>query len=424
MYLSHLSLTHYRNYQHLELDFTQPIALFQGQNAQGKTNLLEAIYFLSTTKPVHAQQEREVVDWQAQTEPIPYSRVAAEVHDQQRLLHLEIIMTSRGDGVNFAKQIKLNGVSKRSMDLLGVMPSVLFLPADIRLVDGGPGERRRYLDIALCQIDREYCRALSDFQKILNQRNSLLRALRDQSVRPSSDSVDSQLGFWDEKLVQHGSLVMSRRHNFILQLETAARERHAALSDTRETLALYYTPSFNSGHLTELEFVQLRDSQLLQGLSATVRTPLTPAIVAEHYGAKLHSRRGRELAAGNTLYGPHRDDLRIVANERDLRTYGSRGQQRTAALALKLAELHLSTLATGTAPLLLLDDVMSELDLQRRNTLLSALAGVEQAIVTTTDWADFAPEFRRQAQLFHVHAGQVHAVQAQPDAELPGAAQS
>jgi DNA replication and repair protein RecF len=419
MYLSHLSLTHYRNYQQLELAFTQPITLFQGQNAQGKTNLLEAIYFLSTTKPVHAQNEREVVDWQAQTEPIPYSRVAAEVQGQGRPLHLEIIMSARGDGMNFTKQIKINGVGKRSMDLLGVMPSVLFLPADIRLIDGGPGERRRYLDIALCQIDRDYCRALSEFQKVLNQRNSLLRTLRDQEARPSSESVDAQLGFWDEQIVQHGSLVMSRRHNFVLQLEAIARERHAALSDTREELALYYTPSFNAGHLTELEFTQLRESQLLHGLSAAVRTPLTPQTVAAQYVAKLRSRRGRELAAGNTLYGPHRDDLRIVANARDLRTYGSRGQQRTAALALKLAELQLSTLATGTAPLLLLDDVMSELDLQRRNTLLRALTGVEQAIVTTTDWTDFALDFRRQAQLFHVQAGQVHPVQEEALAAPP-----
>ncbi|MBX3011271.1 MAG: DNA replication/repair protein RecF [Caldilineaceae bacterium] len=414
MYLAHLSLTHYRNYQQLELDFTEPITLFQGQNAQGKTNLLEAIYFLSTTKPVHAQQEREIVDWQAQSEPIPYSRIAAEVHSDGRPLHLEIILSARGDGVNFTKQIKLNGVSKRSMDLLGVMPSVLFLPADIRLVDGGPGERRRYLDIALCQIDRVYCRALSDFQKVLNQRNSLLRTLRDQAIRPDRESIEAQLGFWDEKLVQHGSLVMSRRHNFVLALERSARERHAALSDTREELALYYTPSFNPGHLTELEFTQLRDSQLLHGLGTTVRTPLTPEQVAEQYKAKLQSRRAREVTAGNTLYGPHRDDLRIVANDRDLRTYGSRGQQRTAALALKLAELHLSTQATGTAPILLLDDVMSELDLQRRNTLLQALTGVEQAIVTTTDWSDFAPDFRRQAALFHVHAGQIQPIAAEP----------
>jgi len=412
MFLKHLSLTHYRNYQRLELDFQQRFVLFQGQNAQGKTNLLEAIYFLSTSKPVHAQQEREVVDWQAIDEPIPYSRVAAELCSGERTDTVEIILTPRGDGINFTKQVKINGVSKRSMDLLGLMPAVLFLPADIKLVDGSPSERRRYLDIALCQIDRSYCRALSDFQKVATQRNSLLKQLREQSARPQADSTEAQLRFWDEKLVAHGSAVIARRHNFIGQIETIARERHAALSNERESLALYYLPSFNPGNLHEVDFAQIKDSPLLPEPPAGLREPLTAATVAEQYLAKLRSRRAREIAAGSTLYGPHRDDLRLMANGRDLRTYGSRGQQRTAALALKLAELQVSTTSTGRSPLLLLDDVMSELDEHRRSTLLSALAGVEQAIITTTDWEDFAPEFRTQAQRFSVHAGTVEALAA------------
>ncbi|MCB0062965.1 MAG: AAA family ATPase, partial [Caldilineaceae bacterium] len=199
MFLTHLSLTHYRNYRTLELDFQQPFALFQGQNAQGKTNLLEAIYFLSTSKPVHAQQEREIVDWQATEEPIPYSRVAAEIlpgghlggQDAGKPTTIEIILTPRGDGLNFTKGVKINGVNKRSMDLLGVMPAVLFLPADIKLVDGSPSERRRYLDIALCQCDRTYCRALTEFQKVVTQRNSLLKQLRDQNARPTAESTDA-----------------------------------------------------------------------------------------------------------------------------------------------------------------------------------------------------------------------------------------
>ena len=137
----------------MEIDFQRPFALFQGQNAQGKTNLLEAIYFLSTSKPVHAQQEREIVDWQAQEEPIPYSRVVAKIQSAEKPSTVEIVLTPRGDGVNFTKQVKINGGGKRSMDLLGLMPAVLFLPADIKLIDGSPGERRRYLDIALCQCD-------------------------------------------------------------------------------------------------------------------------------------------------------------------------------------------------------------------------------------------------------------------------------
>jgi len=410
MFLTNLSLTHYRNYQQLELAFQRRFTLLQGQNAQGKTNLLEAIYFLSTSKPVHAQQEREVVDWQADDEPIPYSRVAAELQGADRTHTIEILLTPRGDGINFTKRVKINGVNKRSMDLLGLMPTVLFLPADIKLVDGSPGERRRYLDIALCQIDRSYCRALSDFQKVVTQRNSLLKQLREQAARPQAESTAAQLRFWDEKLAAHGSVVMAHRHNFICQIETIAAERHMALSDERETLALYYLPSFNPGHLSEGDFTQIKENPLLQQPPDGLHTQLSAETVAEHYLAKLCSRRSREIAAGSTLYGPHRDDLRLMANGRDLRTYGSRGQQRTAALALKLAELQVSMTSTGLAPLLLLDDVMSELDQHRRNTLLHALDGVEQAIVTTTDWADFSPAFREQAARFSVHAGQVEPV--------------
>ncbi|MEZ4860870.1 MAG: DNA replication/repair protein RecF [Caldilineaceae bacterium] len=410
MYLTHLSLTHYRNYQQLELDFRRPFMLLQGQNAQGKTNLLEAIYFLSTTKPVQAQHEREVVDWRAQEEPIPYSRIAAEVQGSGRTLQLEVILTPRGDGVNYTKQVKINGVNKRAMDLLGLLPTVLFLPADVKLVDGSPGERRRYLDIALCQIDRNYCRALAAYQKVVTQRNSLLKTLREQNARPNAESTEAQLSFWDEKLVQHGSIVISRRQLFIHQLSLVAQERHAALSDTLEKLQLFYAPSFNPGHLTEAEFSGLQEGLHCPTVAVAASATLAVETVAHAYHAKLRSRRSRELATGNTLYGPHRDDLLLVANGHDLRAYGSRGQQRTAALALKLAELHVSTASTGTAPILLLDDVMSELDARRRSTLLAALAGVEQAVITTTDWEDFSADFRQQAQCLHVQAGHLEPV--------------
>lgn len=412
MHLSHLSLTHFRNYQRLELDFTRRLTLLQGQNAQGKTNLLEAIFFLATSKPVHAQSEREIVDWLATNEPIPYCRVAGQVDTSSqpsrpgasRPLELEIILTPRGDGANFAKQIKINGAPRRGLDLVGLMRAVLFLPEDIRLVDGAPGERRRYLDIALCQIDRAYCRSLSAFQQVVTQRNSLLRSLRESGVNPNAPSVDAQLAFWDERLVQHGAAVVVRRHAFVLQLEQTAHLRHAELSGGREVLALQYLPSFNPGGLAEHEYEQLRE-----GLSAAVyREPLAVEEVAAAYLRKLASRRSREILSATTMYGPHRDDLRFLVNERDLRLFGSRGQQRSAALALKLAEVRAMTEATGATPLLLLDDVMSELDAQRRGLLLQVLGDVDQAILTTTDWDDFTPEFRAGAQLLAVAGGAVH----------------
>ena len=403
MLLTRLALTHFRNYRQLELEFAGPLALLRGHNAQGKTNLLEAIFMLATSKPVHALNEREIVDWLAGEEPIPYCRIAADATVDGRSTSLEIILTPRGDGLNFTKQIKINGVAKRSMDLVGVLRAVLFLPEDIKLVDGGPSERRRYLDVALCQIDRTYCRALSAFQRVLLQRNSLLKTLREQNVNPAAPAVDAQLAFWDEKLVQHGAVVVARRHNFLGELERYARERHAELSAQRERLALHYLPSFNPGQLSDGDFELLGDGLLTE----VPATPLEVAAVSAAYLRKLAGRRAREIAAGTTLYGPHRDDLRFLANDRDLRTYGSRGQQRSAALSLKLAEVRAMTAATGAAPLLLLDDVMSELDAERRSTLLAVIEDVPQAIVTTTDWEDFAPDFRRRSQLFHVQSGKV-----------------
>ncbi len=406
MYLSHLSLTHFRNYQHLALDFQGRFTLLQGQNAQGKTNLLEAIFFLATSKAIHAQTEREVVDWRASDEPIPYSRVSGRVASSTGPLDLEILLTPRADGLNFTKQVKINGVARRIMDLVGLLRAVLFLPEDIKLVDGSPGERRRYLDIALCQLDRTYFRALADYQKVVTQRNSLLRRLSEQATPPTSAGVSAQLDFWDEKLVQHGSYVIARRAAFVSQLEAYASQRHAELSEGHETLALHYLPSFNPGHLSESDYTRLTDERTTHW-APLATDPLTAATVSEHYHAKLRARRARELAVGTTLYGPHRDDLRFVANGHNLRTFGSRGQQRTGALSLKLAEVEVSKLATGIAPLLLLDDVMSELDGRRRQMLLTALQGVDQAILTTTDWDDFAPAFRAEAQLLQIHQGRL-----------------
>lgn len=415
--LVHLSLTHFRNYQHLELDFPGRLTLLQGDNAQGKTNLLEAIYLLSTSKPVHAQLEREVVDWRAEEEPIPFCRVAAQVvgrdGGQARPVELEVVYAPRADGLNFTKQVKINGVNRRSMDLVGTLRTVLFLPEDVKLVDGGPSERRRYLDVALCQIDPHYCRALSAYQKVVAQRNSLLRSLREQGMRADSSVVDAQLGFWDEKLVQHGSVVLARRHDYVVALNALARYRHAELTGGIEILQVEYLPSFNFGSMDEATFRRWKDGDAKWDADPA-SSKADAATIRERFAEKLVQRRARELAASVTLYGPHRDDLRLLADGRDLRTYGSRGQQRSAALSLKLAEVQAMTERTGAAPLLLLDDVMSELDARRRRTLLEALDGVEQAVLTATDWDDFSPAFRASARCLYVRSG---VIEPRPDAQ-------
>jgi DNA replication and repair protein RecF len=199
--------------------------------------------------------------------------------------------------------------------------------------------------------------------------------------------------------------VLFRRYAFLTQMDPIARARHAQLSDAREDLHLAYLPSFNPGYLTEQQH-----RRLLEGDTApeVIRLPdPAPALaeIQEAFQRKLASRRDREILVGSTLYGPHRDDMAFSVNSRDLRTYGSRGQQRTAALALKLAELETMTAETGETPILLLDDVMSELDETRRSMMLDALSRVRQAVLTTTDWSDFSETFLGQAQRLHVEAG-------------------
>ncbi len=401
MFLSRLHLEHFRNYRELDLAFSAPVTLVQGRNGQGKTNLLEAIYYLATSKSRHARTEREAVDRAAAEEPIPYARIRGEVVRGEASTTLEILFTLRGDGINYTKQIRVNGVPKRSIDLIGHLRAVLFLPEDLTLVAGSPSERRRYIDIALCQIDRGYCQTLSRYQKVVTQRNSLLKQLQEQA---DSHSAAAQLSFWDDQLIELGTQVLARRHTYLAALAPIARRVHAELSQQQESLGLLYLPSFNTGLYSEHDYQRLREGEEVEtdgiaGLEIGAET------IGQRFRERLEVRRSVELKAGSSLYGPHRDELVFLVNSWNLRTYGSRGQQRTGALALKLAELQAMAEATGEKPILLLDDVMSELDAQRRAALLEALADVRQGIVTTTNWTQFSREFQQESQLLQIETG-------------------
>jgi len=345
------------------------------------------------------------VGWSAAGEPIPYSRIQGVVRQAAGGVELEVLFTPLGEDGNFAKQVRVNGVARRSIDLIGHLRAVLFLPEDVVLVTGSPGERRRYLDVALCQIDRAYCQHLSRYQKVIAQRNSLLRQLRETNASHRDPGVIAQLRFWDDQLVEHGAFVLARRYSFLARLDPTARGLHSELSAGLEHLQLVYRPSFDPGSAGEPDSRRLAHGDAPRTMDRLPDSPLALDDLRDTFHKKLDSRRRREMAAGVTLYGPHRDDMAFLVNQRDLRTYGSRGQQRTGALALKLAEVQAMTAETGEAPILLLDDVMSELDAQRRATLLAALDGVPQAIITATDWDDFSPDFRAQAHLLHVDGG-------------------
>jgi len=380
MRLTHLSLHNFRNYVRLDLDLPPGVSLLQGDNAQGKTNLLEAIYYLATSRSPHAGADRELVNWLAvEQEPLPYTRLVGKVAKAAGESAIEITLTQQGNnGARYGKQIRLNGVARRAMDLLGQLNVVLFLPEDVALVSGPPSERRRYLDAALCQIDPGYCRALSRYNQVVTQRNALLRDLRERG----GDSA--QLAFWDERLVENGAYLISRRWDALRVLDELAHDLHGQLTGGGEQLRLRYVPS------VELE------------------GPVDKVAVAQAFRAQLQALRPREIAAGMTLVGPHRDEARFLINEIDCGVYGSRGQQRTAALSLKLAEVHLMRRETGEQPVLLLDDVLSELDEHRRRFLLHTLDnGAEQAIITTTDLHTLPQTFLQSSQLWRVEMGRL-----------------
>jgi DNA replication and repair protein RecF len=401
MHLRHLSLTNFRNYARLELELPLGLTLVQGHNAQGKSNLLEAIVYLATSKSLRANAEAELVRWEVREEPLPFTRLAAELQHGQQTERLDITLLPGKNSHRFRKQVRINGVNKRAMDLVGLMRTVIFRPEDVDLVSGSPSQRRRYLDIALCQMQPDYCRALSQYQKILSQRNALLRNLAERGSRNPGE----QLRYWDEKLVAAGSLVIARRQWLITELEKDAALLHLDLSGGIERLQLRYLPSFDPGQ-EQASSVPYRRPPLLRELGVAY-ADLSPQQARASFMAHLHASRTRDLGAGTTLLGPHRDDLGFYLGERNLRAYGSRGQQRTAALASKLAEVAIMTRVSHEAPILLLDDVMSELDKTRRAMLLEVIPTVKQAIVTTTDWHHFSSELLATAHRLQVQQGQL-----------------
>ncbi len=393
MSLQQLSLYNFRNYRRLEFRLPQGIITIQGDNAQGKTNLLEAIFYLATTRSPRTGSDTELVHWLAwEEEPIPYCRIIGHVQQGKEEERLEVVLTSQ-NGKNkgrrtLRKQVSINRVNRRALDLVGRMPTVLFYPQDIALVDDGPAIRRRYLDITLCQMERSYCRTLSHYNRLITRRNALLRTLRDERF------IGDQLAYWNEKLVEWGTTIMWERYHLLDELDGLAGERHRQLSNGEERLHLIYRPSV-----------------VLLERDAPDEVPFPSAMSREMLAAGFRRQIARyqneEIAAGMTLIGPHRDDFSFRVQGRDLRLYGSRGQQRTATLALKLAEVEAMTLRLGAMPLLLLDDVMAELDAHRRAMVLGSLAEAEQVIITTTDWSVFPANSIKEMTRYRVAAGQI-----------------
>lgn len=378
-----LSLTNFRNYIHLELELPAHIVVLQGDNAQGKTNLLEAIYLLATTKSPRAATDRELVNWAAGRDEPPVARLFAEVEKATGTSRVEITLEGQARGLEspnhlepiyFQKRIRVNGLARRAVDLVGHIKVVMFSPQDIDLIGGAPALRRRYLDVTNSQVDPGYLRALQQYNKVLWQRNHLLRLIREHRAEPR------ELAFWDQELIEAGSYLIAQRQAEVATLSDLARNIHAQLTGGRESLETVYVRSVDQEPVQE---------------------------IGEAFRKALYAAQGKEIALGMSMVGPHRDDLRFLVNGVDMGVYGSRGQHRTIALSLKLAEARFMLEKTGDAPILLLDDVLSELDFERRRHLLNTTAGYQQAIITTTDLDRFEPDFLAQAAKFRVKQGRI-----------------
>ncbi|MFN8473681.1 MAG: DNA replication/repair protein RecF [Anaerolineae bacterium] len=398
MRLTHLGLTNFRTYRRLDLTLTPGVTLLVGDNAQGKTALLEAIYYLATSRSPRTSTDRELVNWGAADEPLPFARVAGEIQRHDRGVHVEIVVVEPpGSGRPLEKRVKIDGVARRALDLLGQVNVVFFSPDDIELVSDGPAVRRHYLDATLCQIDPRYCHALGQYRRVLAQRNHLLHVIQEGRGRRD------ELGFWDDLLIEHGSVITARRYALLRRLETWGTLIYGDLTGGQDALRVNYRPSAlvsQSDRPTERGAVEA--AQALLGQES-----LTAADVAAVFRERLAARAAAEIARGATLVGPHRDDFQLLGGEIDLHIYGSRGQQRTAALALKLGEIEAMHEATQERPVLLLDDVMSELDAPRRAYVAGRVAQYEQTLATATDWSDFSPPLQAQATCLVVRGGTV-----------------
>ena len=383
MYASHLSLINFRNYRRLELDLPQGPLVFYGDNAQGKSNLLEAVYLLCLAKAYRASSDREAI-CKNPLDDADHAQVLSTVQrgqDRVRILvdlRLEAPETP-GSLPHLRKDIRVNGIPRPASDLVGVVNAVLFDASDIDLVTGPPAGRRRFLDILISQMDRGYLRALQRYQKVVYQRNHLLRMLREGRARPG------ELDFWNESIVQEGTTITLRRQQVIGDMRRLMEEVHCELTGNEDELTADYASSI------PLEAAGEEDVRL-------------------SFERTLEAGRDREVALGSSQWGPHRDDVRLLIRGMEAATYSSRGQARTVALALRLAEGMLLERERRESPILLLDDVLSELDPSRRRRLLEYVSRSQQAFISTTDLERVGESFLHSAARFRVQSGAVESL--------------
>ncbi|MDT2596362.1 DNA replication/repair protein RecF [Enterococcus dongliensis] len=367
MRLNKLELRNYRNYEQLQLEFPNRLNIFLGENAQGKTNLLESIYVLALTRSHRTSSEQELIGWQDD-----FAQIKGRIERKSSELELELLLTKKG------RKSKVNHIEQKKLSsYIGQLNVILFAPEDLSLVKGSPQIRRRFIDMELGQINPVYLYDLAQYQQTLKQRNLYLKQL---SEKKQTDEI--YLEILTEQLVDFGSKVLANRLLFVKKLEYWSNDLHGKITNQKETLAIEYAAS-----------IPLKGETVEE--------------IQEIFLSELQKNRKREIFKGNTFIGPHRDDLIFKVNQQNVQTYGSQGQQRTTALSVKLAEIDLMKEETGEYPILLLDDVMSELDDNRQIHLLETIENKVQTFLTTTTLNHVKGKMTVHPDIFYVQQGQI-----------------
>ncbi len=368
--------------------------LLEGANGQGKSNLLEAAYLLAIAKSNRASMDREMVRSEARIGPQPHAQILAHLTLADGDVRLQVDFSPSGNSGNphseaetatseaavFHKSFRVNGVGRRASSVVGILNAVMFGAEDLELVYGTPSIRRRYLDILISQLDDRYLRSLQRYHKILAQRNHLLKRIRHRSASPD------ELQFWDVELIAEASFIIEQRANTLASLNDIVAPLHSELAGADDMLELVYRPSID------------------------IPQEVTVDVAAEILTEGLADERSREIAQGFTILGPHRDDVEPQIAGMQASAYASRGQVRTVVLAMKLAEAEHLKRRRGQEPVLLLDDVLSELDSGRRNLVLDKAATYQQCFITTAEPDIIRPERLSQMHRFDVKLGSVKAI--------------
>jgi len=371
MFIHQLSLKNYRSYHQLEISFENKVNVIIGENAQGKTNVMESIFVLAMAKSHRTSNDKELIRWDED-----YAKIEGRIEKHSGSIPMELVISKKGKKakVNHIEQLKLS-------QYVGHMNVVMFAPEDLNLVKGSPMIRRRFIDMEIGQVSPIYLHDVSQYQKVLQQRNHYLKLL--QTKRQTDETM---LEILTEQMNVLAAKIVKKRYEFLRLLEGWAKEIHSNISRGIERLKIQYKPT----------------------VDVSENDDLTKMI--KEFNLKFDKIKGKEIERGTTLFGPHRDDIIFFVNNRDVQTFGSQGQQRTTALSVKLAEIELIYSEIGEYPILLLDDVLSELDDHRQSHLLNTIQGKVQTFVTTTSIDGIAHETLNEASMYQVELGEMKRV--------------